>query len=191
MTINESETLERLLENVHTGEIQIPEFQRTLNLQQDWTISLLASVSLNYPIGAVTLLRTDRRLPFSSRPVPGAPDISREPEMLLIDGQYRLAALYQAFRQGGDHSYYLDVDAARNRGIDRDQAIVADAEPPAPGLFPLNRVFGPSGAAHEVLRGFREYEVPIIVLEAETARWTVRVHGGPNGPDLSERFFGR
>ena len=51
-----TEPLARLLEEAHDGRIQVPEFQRELILTDEWMKSLLASVSLGYPIGAVTLL---------------------------------------------------------------------------------------------------------------------------------------
>ena len=50
-----TEPLARLLEEAREGRIQVPEFQRELILTDEWMKSLLASVSLGYPIGAVTL----------------------------------------------------------------------------------------------------------------------------------------
>ena len=85
----------------------------------------------------------------------------------------------------------------------------------AQGVFPLDLVFGVDvafrhwqrgfvnfGAAAdagsrsllmarfetEVLKEIREYAVPTILLARETARWSVRVHGGPDGRRLSDRF---
>ena len=55
------EPLARLLEEAHDGRIQVPEFQRELILTDEWMKSLLASVSLGYPIGAVTLLEAGSR----------------------------------------------------------------------------------------------------------------------------------
>jgi hypothetical protein len=55
------EPLARLLEEAHDGRIQVPEFQRELILKDEWMKSLLASVSLGYPIGAVTLLEAGTR----------------------------------------------------------------------------------------------------------------------------------
>jgi hypothetical protein len=40
----------------------------------------------------------------------------------------------------------------------------------------------------EILAAFDEYRVPTIVLSKETTRWSVRVHGGPEGRSLSDRF---
>jgi hypothetical protein len=40
----------------------------------------------------------------------------------------------------------------------------------------------------EILAAFDGYLVPTIVLGKETTRWSVRVHGGPQGRSLSDRF---
>ena len=40
----------------------------------------------------------------------------------------------------------------------------------------------------KILAAFDGYLVPTIVLGTETTRWSVRVHGGPEGRRLSDRF---
>ena len=40
----------------------------------------------------------------------------------------------------------------------------------------------------EVLKVFQGYVVPTITLGKEMTRWTVRVHGGPDGRGLSDRY---
>jgi hypothetical protein len=84
---------------------------------------------------------------------------------------------------------------------------------PARGLFPLRLALdrsartrwletfidtpGADGSAREqlarrfedeVLTAFDEYRVPTIMLGKATTRWSVRVHGGAEGPQLSDQF---
>jgi hypothetical protein len=40
----------------------------------------------------------------------------------------------------------------------------------------------------EVLQALEDYRVPTINLGWETTRWSVRVHGGPDGRALSDQF---
>ncbi len=95
------EPLERLLGEAHDGRIQVPEFQRELILKDEWMRSLLASVSLGYPIGAVTLLEAgSREMRFETTPIADPPLSSRKPERLLIDGRRRITGLYQALASG-------------------------------------------------------------------------------------------
>jgi hypothetical protein len=226
------EPLETLLEEAHDGRIQVPEFQRELILKDEWMKSLLASVSLGYPIGAVMLLEAGaREMRFESSPIADPPLSSREPERLLIDGRRRITGLYQALasghpvriRDGRDEPvqrwYYIDIVAALDPGVDRDQAIVSAPDPSGPeseweqSVFPLRLVFradaerrrwrdgfarheGANAARDELMRRFETeilaafdgYLVPTIVLGKETTRWSVRVHGGPEGRSLSDRF---
>ena len=50
--------LSELLEQAATGKLQLPDFQRGWVWDDNHIRSLLASVSLSYPIGAVMLLET-------------------------------------------------------------------------------------------------------------------------------------
>jgi len=40
----------------------------------------------------------------------------------------------------------------------------------------------------EVIGAFRGYAVPVITVGRDRTRWSVRVHGGQDGPQLSDRF---
>jgi hypothetical protein len=40
----------------------------------------------------------------------------------------------------------------------------------------------------QILAALDGYLVPTIVLGKETTRWSLRVHGGPEGRSLSDRF---
>jgi hypothetical protein len=242
-----AETLESLLHEAHAGAIQTPEFQRDSILRDDWAKSLLASVSLGYPIGAVTLLEVgDPGMRFASHPLTADQSTSQAPIRLLVDGRQRLTCLYDVLVSNrsvstvGAHDepaqrwYYLDISAALDPDVDRDEAVLSatvGGRVRSPQgdmldvgtvelewrnrLFPLRLVFGspaerrlwqrgftedgPAGGAcsrddlmvrleSEVLEVFDEYLVPTIVLGKDTTRWSVRVHGGPDGPALSDRF---
>lgn len=218
------EPLATLLEEAHDGRIQVPEFQRELILTDDWMKSLLASVSLGYPIGAVMLLESGAtEMRFESHAI--ADPSPREPERLLIDGRRRITGLYQALASGrpvrtrddrdepAQRWYSIDVAAALDPAVDRDEAIISVLEGDGPesereqALFPLRLVFGAEAergrwlkglASHsaelsgrfqaEILAALDGYLVPTIALGKETTRWSVRVHGGPDGRRLSDRF---
>jgi hypothetical protein len=220
------EPLARLLEEAHDGRIQVPEFQRELILTDEWMKSLLASVSLGYSIGAVMLLEAGApEMRFETTPIADPPLSAREPERLLIDGRRRITGLYQALASGrpvqirdsadetAQRWYYVDIAAALDPAVDRDEAIISIPDPSGAeseweqSLFPLRLVFGADAerggwlttlASHsegrsdrfeaEILAAFDGYVVPTIVLGKETTRWSVRVHGGPEGRRLSDLF---
>jgi len=65
-------SLADLLRNISLGKIQLPDFQRGWVWDDDHIRSLIASVSLAYPIGAVMLLQTGGDgAHFMPRPVEG------------------------------------------------------------------------------------------------------------------------
>ena len=78
-----------LLHDCDTGALQLPDFQRSWVWDEDRIKSLIASVSMAFPVGALMTLGTGGSVNFKPRPVEGAPDIAktREPEALLLDGQ--------------------------------------------------------------------------------------------------------
>ena len=95
-------SLPELLDDIHKGTIQLPDFQRGWVWDDDRIRALIASVSLSYPIGAVMLLETgDAGLRFKPRVVEGVPPMNgTKPEKLILDGQQRLTSLYRSLRSG-------------------------------------------------------------------------------------------
>jgi hypothetical protein len=138
---SDKEHLSSLLDKVQEGKLQLPEFQRGWVWEDSRIKSLLASVSLGYPIGALMLLETGNPdVRFKPRPVEGAPAVTDDPEHLLLDGQQRVTSLYQALASDvvvqtlDDHKkpikrwYYIDIMAALDPSADRDEAIVSVPE---------------------------------------------------------------
>src|SRR5213083_446905 len=90
--------LSDLLAKVVRGKLQLPDFQRGWVWDDEHIRSLLASVSMSYPVGAVMMLQTGNpAVRLKPRPVEGAPgNLVVEPERLILDGQQRLTSLFQA-----------------------------------------------------------------------------------------------
>ena len=64
--------LSSLLDDIKRGKIQVPEFQRDWKWDDDHIKSILASVSLSYPVGAVMMLETgNENVRFEPRPIDG------------------------------------------------------------------------------------------------------------------------
>ncbi|MDA8281343.1 MAG: DUF262 domain-containing protein [Actinomycetota bacterium] len=131
--------LHELLREVETGKVQLPDFQREWKWDVEHIRSLLASVSLGYPIGVLMMLETGgEEVQFQAQPIAGAPDSARStaPERLLLDGQQRVTSLYQALESGQavgtlttrnkriSRWFYVDIDKAIDDGVDRIEAII-------------------------------------------------------------------
>jgi hypothetical protein len=130
--------LSQVLQDVRSGAIQLPDFQRGWVWDDDRIRGLLASISLEFPIGAVMTLATGNAdVRFAPRTIEGvALAQPREPDLLLLDGQQRLTSLYQALMGGRpvrtkdargnviDRLYYLDIAKALDPAADREDAIV-------------------------------------------------------------------
>lgn len=131
---------DELLKDVGNGKIRLPDFQRDWKWDVDRIASLLASVSLGYPVGVVMLLEAGGAdVQFATRLVSGVDEASadKSAERLILDGQQRLTSLYQSLASGRavqtqdsrkkrlERWFYLDMDAALDPDGDREQAIVA------------------------------------------------------------------
>jgi hypothetical protein len=129
-----------LLKDVGSGKIRLPDFQRDWKWDVDRIASLLASVSLGYPVGVVMLLETGGSdVQFATRLVSGVADKQEKlsAERLILDGQQRLTALYQALACGEavktqdtrkkrlERWFYLDMEIALDEDGDREAAIVS------------------------------------------------------------------
>ena len=127
--------LAQLLDEAARGELQLPDFQRGWVWDDDHIRSLLASISLSYPIGAVmTLVAGNPDVNFKTRMLEGVSWAGEsEPETLLLDGQQRLTSLFQALKSRepvatrdsrgselGRH-YYANIDACIDPEADREE----------------------------------------------------------------------
>jgi len=138
-------SLSELLNQVHSGDVQLPDFQRGWVWDDDHIRSLIASISMSYPIGSVMLLETGGDgARFKPRVVQGAPPANgKNPALLILDGQQRMTSLYLALRSGQpvptrtdkgkdiERVYYLDIPKCIDPEADREDAVVS---------LPLNRM---------------------------------------------------
>lgn len=134
--------LSKLLEWCSTGELQLPDFQRSWVWDEDRIKSLIASISRAFPVGALMTLNTGGPVNFKPRPVEGAPEASKKtvPRSLLLDGQQRMTSLYQVtVRAEVVHTvnpknkkvrrwFYIDVRKAMDPAVDREEAIIGVPE---------------------------------------------------------------
>ena len=129
--------LKNILSEITSGKTQLPDFQRGWVWDNDRIKSLLASVSLSFPIGAVMMLQTGNdEVKFKPRLIEGLTiNPQPGPEQLILDGQQRLTALYQAIlrKEAVDTEdirkkplkryYYIDIEKCLNPYIDREECI--------------------------------------------------------------------
>ena len=135
--------LELLLRQCGDGKIQLPDFQRSWVWAEDRILSLIASISSAFPIGALmTLESKSGSTIFARRPVQGAPIVAKEmpPEELLLDGQQRMTSLYQSCLRRDvvetitpknklvKRWFYIDIQKALQAGAARDEAIFSVPE---------------------------------------------------------------
>lgn len=114
-------SLKALLNQIETGTIQLPDFQRGWVWDDNRIRALIASVSLGYPVGALMSMETGGdSVRFSFKPFTGT-EPSQKPQFLLLDGQQRMTSLFLALKSQApvetcdDHKnalerfYYFDM----------------------------------------------------------------------------------
>jgi hypothetical protein len=132
--------LQALLKTCEDGKLQLPDFQRSWVWEEERIMSLIASVSRGFPMGALMSLKSkiDTGVVFAYRPIEGAPVAAQtKPEQLLLDGQQRMTSLYQSCMRRQVVStitakkrlvkrwFYIDMMKALNSEADRESAIFA------------------------------------------------------------------
>ena len=127
--------LAELLGRAERGSLQLPDFQRGWVWDDDHIRSLLVSISLSYPIGAVmTLVAGNPDVNFKARLLEGVKLADTPtPEMLLLDGQQRLTSLFQALKSRAPvrtrdsrrnvlhRHYYASINACIDPSVDREE----------------------------------------------------------------------
>ncbi len=89
--------LQTLLRNCEDSKLQLPDFQRSWVWEEERIMSLIASVSRGFPMGALMSLKSKigDGIIFAKRPIEGTPAAAAQipPEQLLLDGQQRMTSL--------------------------------------------------------------------------------------------------
>lgn len=131
-------SLSDVLRDIHSGKIQLPDFQRGWVWDEDHIRSLIASISLAYPVGAIMLLETGGDgVKFQPRAIAGVQLTEpTEPEYLILDGQQRMTSLYLSLRSGKPvdtktekgkkikRGFYLNINGCLDESVDRIDAVV-------------------------------------------------------------------
>ncbi len=134
---SDSLPLSQLLEQAGSGALQLPDFQRGWVWDDHHIRSLLASISLSYPIGAVMTLQTGNRdVRFRPRLLEGVECRQTDPDLLLLDGQQRITSLFLALKSRQpvptrdhraariDRHYYADIRASIAPTADREEDVI-------------------------------------------------------------------
>ncbi len=129
--------LKDVLEAIAKGETQLPDFQRGWVWDDLHIRSLIASLSLSYPIGAVMFLEAGG-VPLKPRLLEGVNlDPAPLPKTLVLDGQQRLTSMFLALRSGRpvktttekgedvERVYFLDMTMCLDPAADREDAIIS------------------------------------------------------------------
>ncbi len=129
--------LKDVLDAIAKGETQLPDFQRGWVWDDMHIKSLIASLSLSYPIGAVMFLEAGG-VPFKPRLFEGVSlQPAPKPKTLVLDGQQRLTSMYLALRSGLPvktrtekgaeilRVYFLDMAKCLDPSEDREEAVIS------------------------------------------------------------------
>ena len=128
--------LRRLLDDVNTGKIQLPEFQRSWTWDDNRIRGILASLSQGYPMGAIMRLQYgNESIRFKYRTIEGVKAPGITPDYLVLDGQQRLTSMFRATFSPDpvatktdkgkliERYYYLDINACLDESADRLDAV--------------------------------------------------------------------
>ncbi|WP_141576282.1 DUF262 domain-containing protein [Actinomadura sp. WMMA1423] len=195
------EGLKDLLDKVHEGKIQLPDFQRSWKWDDERIVALLGTVTRHYPVGVFMALQTGGPgTRFKPRPLAGAPVADLEPEILLMDGQQRLTSLYQALRSDAPVEtmdarkkklrrwYYIDIAKAVDDDVDREEAILSVPEDRI-----LREDFG-RGVTYDLSTPDKEaaaglFPLRLVLDQSATQKW-MRIYVGLDGAhwDVWDKF---
>jgi hypothetical protein len=110
-----------LLEWIEERDLALPEFQRDYDWEDDRVIALVATMMRGWPAGSLLLQEVDGPTFFRLRPFEGGPELeSEDVSMVVLDGQQRLTALYQALYDAGSSVYAIRASGiAADSGVDQ------------------------------------------------------------------------
>lgn len=188
--------LTELLGRAERGELQLPDFQRGWVWDDAHIRSLLASISLSYPIGAVmTLAAGNSDVNFKTRLLEGVTrDAAPKPELLLLDGQQRLTSLFQALKsrepvrtrdsRGNQllRHYYASIRACINESVDREEDGIVAVPADRVVRSDFGRVIDLDLSTHDREVEEEMFPLDIVLDSGATMDWQMAyLQSGPGG----------
>ena len=98
----------QMLDQLHTGQLALPDFQRSFVWAPDATRELVVSLIRGFPAGNLLFLQGGSSQ-FKARIAEEAPESHMRPSHLILDGQQRLTSLYHALFGVGQSRFFLDM----------------------------------------------------------------------------------
>ncbi|MGH0218480.1 DUF262 domain-containing protein [Sinorhizobium meliloti] len=112
-------TIEKLVNRIRSGRLALPDFQRDFVWGPTQVADLLESISREWPIGSLLLLKGPQ--PFAFRAIDSAPDVLHpELDLYVLDGQQRVTAIFHAIQNVSQFVYYVDFNEG---ALDADEVI--------------------------------------------------------------------
>lgn len=191
--------LNQLLGDAASGKLQLPDFQRGWVWDDTHISSLLASISVSFPIGAVMTLETGNPdVRFRERPLEGVELSTRvEPKTMLLDGQQRMTSLFQALKAGKPvvtrdqkgkeirRNYYADINRCIEPDEDREEAIVSVPENGVVRTFGQRIVLDVSTREREIAS--EHFPLAIVLDQSATMNWFLAYLNDGPGESKDER----
>jgi hypothetical protein len=138
---NQTKKYDFLFNDIDTGRIKIPKFQRDFVWTKEQSAKLIDSIIKGFPIGTFIFWKTNEELRhvknIGNVILPDPP--AGEPVSYVLDGQQRITSLY-AVRKGaiitkeGEQINYGDICILLDTALDSDDQIVS-TEPPENGAY--------------------------------------------------------
>jgi hypothetical protein len=156
-----SQPLMQMLDQLHTGMLALPDFQRSFVWEPNATRELIVSIIRGFPAGNLLFLQGGGEQ-FKARTAEGAPESHVLPSYLILDGQQRLTSLYQAMLGVGQSRFFLDVGGLIS-GNEVDECVL---------VFPVERI----GVLSAVETQANALMMPLSrVREGESIRWILDI----------------
>lgn len=192
----------KIMERIHNGQIQLPDFQRPWVWDDNRIIGLIASITSSYPIGATMFLNYGNPdIQFQCKCIEGAPICTNQPEDLVLDGQQRLTSIYNALyspnavktvtetKKQISRYYYIDIAAAIDKDVDRVDAIIS-----VPDDKKIKRDFGKEIvldlSTSDCEYKEKKYPLNIILDNKKAQEWTNDYYKYHNyNPEIIKEFI--
>ena len=104
-----------LISEIEGKRIALPEFQREFIWRPPAIADFIRTVARRWPAGTFLLLEVEGKPEFAYKGIEGAPK-PVQPKTLILDGQQRTTAIFQAITETSPETYYVEMGQVQEDG---------------------------------------------------------------------------